>query len=1767
MSKVLRKESELLNVVVCIMFVWMFICQMMPLPDRAMSRVDGRETSMRDTMQVQDNNSKNAILPNGEGVALKSELVSERGMSEKHYILGDGRRVVEYYAAPVHYYDGEMWNDIDLTIVPSDGMFAYENTKNVFETRFSSTAGAAMQYGNVWIYDEPLCALQSVPRARGNAIVYANFIEGADLRYTLSSKGLKEDIILKDYRGSSAFSFIITTNGEIVCEDGAYALYYEGAKKMTFPKPYMTDAKGAYSDDVTLAFEKSDDGYIATLKADEAWLESAERAYPIEIDPSKTIDMESGGKMTYVFSGSPASNYGSSQYAYAGWTSAGRYRTYMEFDISSMEPGYYIVSSLVLLFENSYSGSVNLDFLVQRITTAWNESTVNYNSGITTTTTDQRYTLAGMSTSNSWLTFDVTEFMRAWYNGTAPNNGIMIRRYTEGTTASYIALRSDDYATISYRPRMEVIYSPINYTSFAPTKDTYVSSTNSSANYGTSTSIRFGREPTGIYRSYLKFDVSSIPATATIHSAYLSLMNIGYSGAGTYGIGAYNVTGNWDESTLMYNNQPTFNLTPTPLIFCSARFGLFVWDMQDMVRSWLSSPSTNNGIVLKLNDETDTNAKWYTACSREYTTANYRPALIISYSNGSNYKFLTPDNDTYVKETAPNTNFNGDIVNQLVFGGNSSTDEHWTFIKFPIANAIPPGAVIASAQLYLFQWKAQTTTSMIAEMREVKSSWDASSLTWTGAQALTMNASADTLLPVSDATPSGAQGFIVFEATQMTKRWYATPSSNYGLVIRCMDGQSPANRIFTNSSEHGIPSRRPVLYISYYILGDMTPPTTTASVISGTLGANGWYISNATVRLSASDNAGGSGVSKIEYGEGSPSTEVAGASIDINVSDGQHVLAYRAYDFAGNAEAIKYVQVNVDRLPPSNIELLNIAYDDSTKWYNQSGTAYYSNAQSSRIATFELDFVDDVSGPFRIVGNNAFGVTPSDNNGDDGWLLGYVIAQGTTALSPQTITVTAYDAAGNSAQATMPVTLVQDITGPAGYSVDAPASPSGVYTVAVTGGTDAGSGVNATFLDEFSTDAGEPTTARTSMTGDTTPGTHYYRAMQVDRLGNKGAIVSTLSTVGMMTPSISSVTEDSGSAYMYYNATSKKLYYSGLGPSSFSINIDVNGTGAPFVSATGSSAFGDTPVDTTAGLSPYVFSVTYTIEEGANFQGTITVTLATSGATTATVSLIVELDSVAPSGYSLSAPAYASSAYNVATIGGSDSGAGLDAIYLDAFSSDSGEPTTARTSMAGDTTEGVHFYRALAIDLVGNKGVVVSNRTIVDSTPPAITIDAVRITSGLGIVSSEGGWTVKYGKQACAFTIEITATDASSGIQSVEGSSAFSDTPSDASGPDYSLDYTIEANADGPSSIVVTATDKVGLCSNASVKLERDTTPPGQITGITAVRKGSGIELTWNAPLDANGIGSYVIYRGESKDTTMKLVQLNASQDANPNKDGIQYTDAKAPQGTVFYKITAIDNLGNEAPSLTAEARKVGAATSGSDSTPIWIFAIIAVVAVIAVVGFMMMRRGKQEEKPKSTYRSYESAPQSTTYGETRMQQMQPMMQSPQMPVQPPMMSMQYSEPQMPPSQGTSFSHSATLPLGARPPPTQGVPSSSGPAQKVEPILFEKSAICSKCKGIMKKGSKGIKCACGNPYHEECANRLGKCPNCSRVISRGQANEVRGTLPEGTMKATLDSKCVTCNGAIKQGLTMYKCPCGQTYHEACALRIINCKACGRRMTL
>ena len=185
---------------------------------------------------------------------------------------------------------------------------------------------------------------------------------------------------------------------------------------------------------------------------------------------------------------------------------------------------------------------------------------------------------------------------------------------------------------------------------------------------------------------------------------------------------------------------------------------------------------------------------------------------------------------------------------------------------------------------------------------------------------------------------------------------------------------------------------------------DTTSPTASA-VPSGTQGGDEWFISQATVTLSASDRT--SGVGSISYNlDGGMWTAYSGP---ITLSDGAHTLLYGATDVAGNTASVKSLSVRVDTIAPSLTDLtpsgrVTTSAIDVTWTGSDSGSGIVSYAVSVDGRAFQ-----------NVALNESVILSLSDG--------------------AHTITVRATDAAGNTQTQTTTVTVDTNLfsfTGPLG---------------------------------------------------------------------------------------------------------------------------------------------------------------------------------------------------------------------------------------------------------------------------------------------------------------------------------------------------------------------------------------------------------------------------------------------------------------------------------------------------------------------------------------------------------------------------------------------------------------------------------------------------------------------------------------------------------------------------------------------------------------
>lgn len=128
-------------------------------------------------------------------------------------------------------------------------------------------------------------------------------------------------------------------------------------------------------------------------------------------------------------------------------------------------------------------------------------------------------------------------------------------------------------------------------------------------------------------------------------------------------------------------------------------------------------------------------------------------------------------------------------------------------------------------------------------------------------------------------------------------------------------------------------------------LSDTIPPAT-VSQSSPVPNPAGWNNTNVTVTLTASDNAGGSGVKVISLSamgaQPSPVTAIPGSVASFVVTnEGVTALSFFATDNAGNVEAVHIVPIQIDKTPPI-VSPLRTPAPNANGWNNTDVTVSFA---------------------------------------------------------------------------------------------------------------------------------------------------------------------------------------------------------------------------------------------------------------------------------------------------------------------------------------------------------------------------------------------------------------------------------------------------------------------------------------------------------------------------------------------------------------------------------------------------------------------------------------------------------------------------------------------------------------------------------------------------------------------------------------------------------------------------------------------------------
>ncbi|KNZ70400.1 putative deoxyribonuclease RhsB [Thermincola ferriacetica] len=400
--------------------------------------------------------------PRAEEAKEKNEVIEKRTINAKTYKIGPNEYKTEVYQEAIHYLDeNNKLADIDNTLVESKQKgYAFANRANSIKVYFAGSAGEnylgliqQRDYSIRW----GLIKGEDVPgETAGNTITYKGFKANADLKYTIDGSTLKEDIILYSPDAAPEYSFILDLKNLTAKARADGAIEFtdrSGNVRWFMPRPFMYDKGGEKSLAVTAEVENHVGFTVLTVKANEEWLKSTGRQYPVVIDPT----LQPGpveGRDTFISSRFPNTNYRAADYLYVGDTSAyGDTRSFFHFDNLTSEEDITVTSATFSVFAQEGSLSSIRLFPVEA-NWRWDYSTLTWDfwqrSGGTGALVD---TSSGPATG--WWDFDVTSLVQQWVDDPASNNGLAL---SPGSGEGYKEFISCDHGTASKRPKLVYTY-------------------------------------------------------------------------------------------------------------------------------------------------------------------------------------------------------------------------------------------------------------------------------------------------------------------------------------------------------------------------------------------------------------------------------------------------------------------------------------------------------------------------------------------------------------------------------------------------------------------------------------------------------------------------------------------------------------------------------------------------------------------------------------------------------------------------------------------------------------------------------------------------------------------------------------------------------------------------------------------------------------------------------------------------------------------------------------------------------------------------------------------------------------------------------------------------------------------------------------------------------------------------------------------------------------------------------------------------------------
>lgn len=303
-------------------------------------------------------------------------------------------------------------------------------------------------------------------------------------------------------------------------------------------------------------------------------------------------------------------------------------------------------------------------------------------NGLTTDRSPIAFATGTLNATAAWTRWDVTALAQDWVADPESNYGVIFKAGS-GTQVEYSLISSHFLGNPSQRPKLTIDYAlPVGVTPVPVATRTHTATTTPSrtpqatptivtfqaglrpspgyvqvadahlsragdltTNYGADPVLTVGADD--VQAALLRFDLTTIPPWATVHSARLALLTDGAGNGYPLRISAYQILRPWVDMQATWINA----LANVPwavggangagidrlesaadALLVSTLGDWYEFDVTAMARSWVATPDDNYGLVLKGMPGHQVSYDFRSSQYQGVQGASFRPRLTVAYS-------------------------------------------------------------------------------------------------------------------------------------------------------------------------------------------------------------------------------------------------------------------------------------------------------------------------------------------------------------------------------------------------------------------------------------------------------------------------------------------------------------------------------------------------------------------------------------------------------------------------------------------------------------------------------------------------------------------------------------------------------------------------------------------------------------------------------------------------------------------------------------------------------------------------------------------------------------------------------------------------------------------------------------------------------------------------------------------------------------------------------------------------------------------------------